>query len=207
MILTYSSPHFVDDILNGVKIHTIRDDKHNRWRPGMSIQHWRGNPRNKSKNPYHFGESRCTGVEKIYIINERGEVWIRVNDRWLTPVEIILLARNDGLNMDEFKARFVPDEGQSFEGRIIHWTSIRYSNTFDVCIFTKEQMLQHYGEKWFFREGLDYFFAEEMYYMLGKIITVKRLGSSGLMDECSSHDVYKSEDGFFIHPYMFSIYR
>lgn len=194
MILTYSRRYFIEDIMYGAKIHTIREDKHNRWKPGMTIQHWYGNPRNKSKNPFSFEESRCSGVEDVFIINIGGQICVSVNDRSLTSVETILLAHNDGLSMDEFIARFVPLDGDTFTGKIIHWTSIRYSNYFEVAIFTEEEMLQHYGEKWFFLPGVDVFFAEAMYHLLGQKVTVSRY---------TSHDLYQTSEGYIIHPYMF----
>ena len=51
MLLTYSLDRFVPAILDGTKKHTIRADHHNRWRAGMPIQHWRGNPRNVKNKP------------------------------------------------------------------------------------------------------------------------------------------------------------
>ena len=67
MILSFSKQQFVDRIKSGVKIHTIREDKHNRWKPGMKIQFWFGNPRNtRSKNkPYHFANGECCDVNRI----------------------------------------------------------------------------------------------------------------------------------------------
>lgn len=67
MILTYSFDKFVPAILSGEKIHTIREDFYERWKPGMSIQHWRGNPRNVKSNPYQFAVGECKGVQDITI--------------------------------------------------------------------------------------------------------------------------------------------
>ena len=71
MILTYSNPRFKDLILSGQKIHTIREDKNRRWKPGMKIQHWMGNPRNPSKNPHCFAEGICTEIH-TYIYDIEG---------------------------------------------------------------------------------------------------------------------------------------
>jgi len=65
MILTFSKQQFVDRILDGTKIHTIREDKTRRWKPGMRIQFWKGNPRNKRNDPYQFTFGRCLNVESI----------------------------------------------------------------------------------------------------------------------------------------------
>jgi hypothetical protein len=60
MILSYSKDKFIPRIINGIKTGTIRKDAAKRWKAGMSIQHWRGNPRNVNQNPYEF----ATGVVK-----------------------------------------------------------------------------------------------------------------------------------------------
>jgi hypothetical protein len=72
MILTYSNPRFKDLILSGEKIHTIREDKTGRWKPGMSIQHWMGNPRNPSKNPHQFAKGECKAVQKGFFASKAG---------------------------------------------------------------------------------------------------------------------------------------
>lgn len=71
MILTYSLPQFKDLILSGQKIHTIREDKKMRWKPGMKIHHWMGNPRNVKKMPHQFAEGECKAVQDIYIQSNR----------------------------------------------------------------------------------------------------------------------------------------
>jgi len=67
MILTFSKQQFVERILSGTKIHTIREDKNRRWRVGRSIQFWYGNPRNKKNNPYQFASGRCIDIKEIEI--------------------------------------------------------------------------------------------------------------------------------------------
>lgn len=46
MLLTFSKIQFIDRIISGQKVHTIRDDKFNRWKVGNKIHFWFGNPRN-----------------------------------------------------------------------------------------------------------------------------------------------------------------
>lgn len=146
MILTYSNPRFKDLILLGQKIHTIREDKNRRWKPGMSIQHWMGNPRNVLKNPHQFASGECKAVQDFYVqsnrldfrgyrIEPQVEVWIgefspkgAIYDegRWITYDEVKELAKNDGLTLDEFREWFVPDNKPRFTGRIIHFTDKTY---------------------------------------------------------------------------------
>ncbi len=66
MILTFK-PQFVEPIKAGTKIHTIREDKKGRWKPGTKIQFWNGNPRNVKAKPHQFQSGICTHVEDIII--------------------------------------------------------------------------------------------------------------------------------------------
>lgn len=125
MILTYSKESFVEDIKNGIKIHTIRADPKRRWKVGMSIQQWRGNPRNVRQNPYHFANAICKGIQEIRIFNifnDRDGVII--NGVLLTPDQIERLAKNDGFeSVDEFWDWF---SMKDFVGVIIHFTDLKY---------------------------------------------------------------------------------
>ena len=131
MILTYSFDKFVDAIKSGEKIHTIREDSYGRWKPGITIQHWRGNPRNVKMNPYLFHKGKCVSIQEIII--RRGcdkmkhGLTILVDDRFLTDDEIERLIKNDGLTVSEFRDWFLSEPGTSwFTGKIIHFTDFRY---------------------------------------------------------------------------------
>lgn len=127
MLLTFSKDKFVNLINNGIKIHTIRADQKRRWKPGMTIHFWRGNPRNVKASPYQFRKGTCTGVQDIRITREPGgTVAIQVDGRDLDRTEILALANRDGLTPDEFQDWFLPDGVDVFTGRIIHWTDKRY---------------------------------------------------------------------------------
>ncbi len=136
MILTFSKDRFVDDIKAGRKIHTIRTDAGNRWKPGMAIHFWRGNPRNvhAKEKPYCFREGECTGVEKITIWRSgtlhgfRARVWRGDVQVDLDDDKIEGLCQNDGLTAGQFRMWFVPPGTDSFTGRIIHWTDKRYAH-------------------------------------------------------------------------------
>lgn len=140
MLLTFSKDRFVDQIKDGLKIHTIREDPKNRWKKGMKIHFWRGNPRNAKSGaaPYQFLEGRCMGVQGIIIlradVSERQKHGLIVlvqskklkNERWLFDDQIEELAKNDGLTVDEFREWFVPESTKTFTGKIIHWTDRWY---------------------------------------------------------------------------------
>lgn len=141
MILTYSLPRFKDAILAGTKIHTLREDPNRRWKPGMSIQHWMHNPRNASKNPHKFADGVCQGIQEIIIMRQSltiPDVYLflgdpenpatidRHNGRFLTHEEVLELATNDGLTIEEFREWFVPATNPDYRVRIIHFTDKMY---------------------------------------------------------------------------------
>jgi len=132
MILSYSKHDFIEAIIQGEKIHTIRTDVKKRWKAGMSIQHWRGNPRNvhSKVKPYQFHEGVCDGVQEVRIecMNRSSfgiqyKVWIGL--KILSGTETHLLAVRDGLTVKEFSEWFLKDQ-DVFIGRIIHFTPLRY---------------------------------------------------------------------------------
>jgi len=132
MILTYSKIEFIDLILSGQKIHTIRTDETRRWKAGMPIQHWSGNPRNtRAKNkPREFAKGVCSGVQPIQIECTHRSNWgiqfrVIVGLKVLSVAETIALARNDGLTLDEFAYWFLKDQ-DVFVGRIVHFTEKKY---------------------------------------------------------------------------------
>ena len=124
MLLTYSNHRFPALIKEGIKIHTIREDKTNRWKPGMIIHHWMHNPRNKSKNPYHFLKDEhfhLVSKQKIYI--EPKIQMVIIEDRRLNDAEIDELAYNDGLT---YRRLFFTWFSNTFTGDILHWTNKKY---------------------------------------------------------------------------------
>jgi len=124
MILSFRTDNFVKRIQDKTKIHTIRADKANRWRVGMKIHFWKGNPRNPSKNPYPF---ELEG-EHIHLVQATQKILIEapkiyIDGHLLCVTEAHSLALNDGFdNLADFLA-FFPS---SFQGKIIHWTDYVY---------------------------------------------------------------------------------
>lgn len=134
MILSYTFDKFVDAILQRKKIHTLRRDPKKRWRQGMSIQHWRGSPRNTRGKikPYQFKTDQCISVQEIFIQRmpiikgvETG-LAIRIDGGDATQEQIRELVANDFLTLEEFREYFVPEKNPVWKGRCIHYTDKVY---------------------------------------------------------------------------------
>lgn len=122
MILAFNKM-FIAPIINGAKIHTIREDKTGRWKPQRKIQMATGV---RSKNYNMFCEAECTGIQTISICALHKTVMIQTEAgliRVLSKKSIEELAKNDGFkDATGFWLWF----NQDFEGKIIHWTDYRY---------------------------------------------------------------------------------
>lgn len=123
------------------KIHTIRRDKADRWKPGMKIHFV---IHNRTPNRFQFApELEATAVQDIDIIWgtsdgdwRNGTVGVLIDKREIGSVNYINgnrrcknfqalnnLALNDGFdNINMFFKYFCND----FSGKIIHWTDLRY---------------------------------------------------------------------------------
>jgi len=121
MILTFSRQSFVEQILSGVKTHTIREDKTNRWKVGMKIHFWSGNPRNVKKHPYQFALGSVAEVLPIEIYPSQDKIKIR---EIITEIKLLnFIAINDGfLNWEDMKKWFKSD----FKGKLIIWDYQRF---------------------------------------------------------------------------------
>ena len=138
MILGFQK-QFKPLILDGSKIHTIRADKNNRWKPGRKI-HFAIGVRTKYYEQFH--EGICKSVQGIRIVNHGNFIFVRVGDdekhihsdcidfnkdkrHDIHLIENI--TQNDGLSYIEFKTWFTPKLHDVFEGKIIHWTNFLYT--------------------------------------------------------------------------------
>ena len=106
------------------KLHTIRVDANNRWKAGNKI-HFAIN--NRSKNYLQFAPVKtCVSVQKIKIIYPTeyvNDLIVFINDRKLSRNEMYDLAWNDGFScLAQFDQYFM----EGFEGKIIHWTNLKY---------------------------------------------------------------------------------
>lgn len=110
---------FKKKILKGDKIHTIREDKPNRWKAGNQI-HCALGVRTKKYECFH--ETVCYSTQKIEITEDRR---ILVDDKELSPAMARLLAQNDGFKSEAhfwwWFGSYIP-----FTGKIIHWTKFDY---------------------------------------------------------------------------------
>ena len=127
MILSFKE-QFVEKILNGTKIHTIREDKNNRWKSGMKIHFWKGNPRNVKNDSYHFAigvVSKVVPIEIHWSKDKRGLQWIDIDgktQRWSKDLhELKEFVQNDGFDsIKDFLAWFNDD----FEGKLIYFEKV-----------------------------------------------------------------------------------
>lgn len=116
------------------KLHTIRHDPHNRWKPGMKIH-----PviNNRTKNRFQFAPvMECKSVQAIEIkylsitkdpLNLKPMVWIDTIPFYDPAMGIDSgmeqLALNDGFpSVEAFFQYFNAD----FKGNLIHWTNLKY---------------------------------------------------------------------------------
>lgn len=115
---------FVQPILDGTKIHTIREDKNNRWKAGMTM-HMATGVRTKQYNC--FKEEMCTSVRRIHL-NPHEELVFFLDQYGhayfiFSQDEIKLLAKNDGFkSVEDFWHWF----DKPFTGKLIFWTLYTY---------------------------------------------------------------------------------
>jgi hypothetical protein len=128
---------FVEPILDGKKIHTIREDATNRWVKGR-VMHMATGVRTKKYN--QFNEEICNGTQKFEIkwsknnkglVSENRGVQVFIDGVNVTnhtfgvfdEMLVEVLARNDGFaTVKDFFEWFSED----YTGKIIHWTELRY---------------------------------------------------------------------------------
>jgi hypothetical protein len=113
------------------KLHTIREDKNNRWKPGTMIDFFINA---RQKNMFRFAPKIPVVSEQKIEINwfckkeyEPFYWWknvtICVDDVYLSCEQCIELAQNDGFDtIEDFFNYF----NKNYKGKIIHWTDLRY---------------------------------------------------------------------------------
>jgi hypothetical protein len=116
------------------KVHTIREDKSNRWKPGIKI-HFVIN--NRTDKRFQFVDTfPVISTQDIWIMpaNKSVLVWQKDNNdssnsyrdgywKTLTQSQIEFLSRNDGFDtVQDFWNYF----NREFGGKIIHWTGLLY---------------------------------------------------------------------------------
>jgi len=122
MVLSFKS-QFKKPIISGSKIHTIREDKTNRWKAGNEI-HFATGVRTKNYNQFHSG--KCISIQTIeikYPTECFNDAIIEIEGIKLSTEEMQKLAYNDGFkNLLDLLFWFRED----FKGKIIHWTDYKY---------------------------------------------------------------------------------
>ena len=132
---------FVNKIDDRIKVHSIREDKTNRWKPEILIHLTTGA---RTKNYDCFNELYCVSVQDIsieypedkevfsFLVAERilkideylyKRVRVNIGGRYVSERIVTQLAYNDGFDsiIDFFKWF-----NKSFTGKIIHWTDLKY---------------------------------------------------------------------------------
>lgn len=121
----------VDTLNIGVKIHTIRADKKNRWRVGMPI-HFVVNNRTPAR--FQFAPTiPVKAIQEIYIRWSGAVVYVSIdgkpfyssltNEPEMLNHRMLFLAKNDGFDSIE---AFLQYFNSDFKGKIIHWTDFTY---------------------------------------------------------------------------------
>ena len=108
------------------KIHTIREDKNDRWKAGNKIDFFI-NARTKAM--FRFAPIvSVVSIQKIEIIYDKNfgkSIFpsIIIDGNKLHPEKVDILSQNDGFDtVEEFLQFFNED----FSGKIIHWTDLKY---------------------------------------------------------------------------------
>lgn len=124
---------FKEKIISGTKLHTIRNNykywsniinKVNSGEAILSVRYWEGKP--YASKQVEIIKYAKVGMQNITMLVD-GEIFI--NDRCIKINEIEKLAKNDGLNMQDFYDWFELDKlkpNTEFNGIIIHFTDLKY---------------------------------------------------------------------------------
>ena len=122
--------NFVEKILSGKKIHTIRGDVNSRWGKGRMINYATGI---RTPDYKEFKKGECVSIQRIEFIwnciNTVTDSWdykILIDKRQIPQSQIEELAKNDGFDS---LGDFLNWEGWNkkyFKGVIIHFTDKQY---------------------------------------------------------------------------------
>jgi hypothetical protein len=137
MIISFK-PQFVPKILAGTKIHTLREDKTNRWQTGRKMHMYTG--RYTATDRQFIKEAECVSVqyvevnaklkliyigrmEHVVIYRQRLDSTYFQRVRELTEAQALQFARNDGFDtLEDFWQWFTTTKTL----KLIHWTDKRY---------------------------------------------------------------------------------
>lgn len=118
---------FVDLVIAGTKLHTIREDRHARWHVGRAIQFYK-NTRTPLTKKFR-ADGVALAVQQLELVDKQAkkQPGILVDGRQLTPLECQELSRRDGFeDFAQLLAFFRETHGLPFTGKLIGWTDLRY---------------------------------------------------------------------------------
>jgi len=111
------------------KIHTIRKDDKNRWKPGLMIDFFINA---RQKDMFRFAPrvplKSKQRIFMTYLPHLGNGFQVSINGRELDKSEIKVLAVNDGFEtVEDFEDYFISEmENDEYSGKIIHWTDFKY---------------------------------------------------------------------------------
>lgn len=119
---------FEQKILDGIKIHTIREDKFDRWVPGRLAHFCTGI---RTKFYRCFKKDTIVSTQQVRIVITKhswGTVMsIYIEGKELPAVMHDQFVRNDGFDsVWDFYAWFCPGKQSEMNGKILHWTNFKY---------------------------------------------------------------------------------
>jgi len=129
MILSFKK-QFKQKILDETKIHTIREDAHGRWKAGRKI-HMATGVRTKGYDCFN-DKDECISTQTIKIIHPKRKTnginlpLIYIDDSKLNFFRYEEFAKNDGFDGIDPIIDFFKWFNKDFEGKIIHWTNLKY---------------------------------------------------------------------------------
>jgi len=107
---------FREKIASGQKIHTVRHDKKNRWKPGRQIEMAYGI---RTKSYEQFNSGICVATHEICINPDRERVFVGIGQGIVYRYSGVLsFAKNDGFDsLEDFWKWF----DKPFDGKLIVW--------------------------------------------------------------------------------------
>jgi len=122
MIVSFK-PQFVPKILAGTKVHTLREDKTNRWKTGRKMHMYTG--RYTATDRQFIKEAECVSVQMVILDPELKVIYVEAKPSYkvLDFDEALEFARNDGFDtLEDFWQWFTTPQTL----KLIHWTDKLY---------------------------------------------------------------------------------
>lgn len=115
---------FKEPIMQGIKVHTLRDDLHDRWISGRTMHMATGV---RTKNYNCFKQTECISTQETVIKLKKGRLSIIINAEELNNSVLDLFIKRDGFkNKAEFIYWFFPTGDGIVFKKLLHWTDLRY---------------------------------------------------------------------------------